>query len=167
MTMIGACTNHRLPIGTREPWKPVGARIRKAGYVIAWPPRLWQGLFVRKSPYQTLLVALGMVAMLVSLVAMPLVSTYALAMAGMAPAAQSSAGEMPCHKPGQPEQCPDCPQKVCPGMGTCLVKCFQPLSPPATAETLQAPATMPLHASEPAQVAAGALIPPLLRPPSV
>lgn len=110
---------------------------------------------------------LGMVAMLGALAAMPLTSTYALAMAGAAHAGQSSAGEMPCHKPAKPAPCPHCPQKACPEMGTCLVKCFQQLVPPLTGGMTLAPPVVVLLAPEPPAVTASSLVPPLLRPPSV
>ena len=72
-----------------------------------------------------------MLAMLGALISMPMTSTYAFAMAGAKTAATASMDGMPCHKPVK--HCPDCPQKVCPDIGTCLVKCFQPLSPPVAA----------------------------------
>jgi len=108
-----------------------------------------------------------MLAMLGALAAMPLTSTYALAMAGDAHADQSSADEMPCHKPAKPAPCPDCPQKVCPDMGTCLVKCFQQLVLPLTGGMPLRPLVASKLAPEPSAVAASSLVPPLLRPPSV
>ena len=47
----------------------------------------------------------------------------------------STMDEMPCHNPAKP--CPDCPQKVCPEMGNCLVKSFQPLPQPIAEARLQ------------------------------
>ena len=66
---------------------------------------------------------------------MPLTATYALAMAGTPAISHDMSmmdakGEMPCHKPMKP--CSNCPQKVCPEMGSCLVKCFQPLPVPVS-----------------------------------
>ena len=89
---------------------------------------MWQSNLVRNRLFQRWFVVLGMVAMLGALIAMPMTSTYAFAMAGAKTTATAAMGEMPCHKPAKP--CPDCPQKVCPEMGSCLVKCFQPLSLP-------------------------------------
>ena len=105
-----------------------------------------------------------MIAMLGALIALPMTASIALAMAGPM-VAKSAAHEMPCHKPVKP--CPNCPQKVCPDMGTCLVKCFQPLYSPVADEGL--PGTMVSSRLSPAlsQVATSSLVPPLLRPPSV
>ncbi len=134
---------------------------------IARAPQLWQGNRVTTRLYHRWFALLGMVAMLGALVAMPSSNTYAVGMAGKFDAAQSAADEMPCHKPSAPMPCPDCPQKVCPDMSTCLVKCFQQFVPPltgghvgrATSAARLRPALSP--------VAASALVPPLLRPPSV
>ncbi|KAB2943614.1 MAG: hypothetical protein F9K20_02850 [Hyphomicrobium sp.] len=105
-----------------------------------------------------------MLAMLGALIAMPMTASVALAMATSTSAAAASE-QMPCHKPANP--CPDCPQKVCPDMGTCLVTCFQPLSSPvADAPPQSRVASSRLLPAAP-QVAADSLIPPLLRPPSV
>ena len=76
-----------------------------------------------------------MLAMLGALISMPMTSTYAFAMAGAKTAATASMDGIPCHKPVK--HCPDCPQKVCPDIATCLVKCFQPLSPPVAEASLQ------------------------------
>lgn len=113
---------------------------------------------------------LGILAMLGALVAMPLTSTYALAMAGtsqVAHADMASADEMPCHKPAKQSPCPDCPQKVCPEMGTCLVKCFQQLVPPLASGAHLAPPIASRLAPTADGVVASSLVPPLLRPPSV
>ncbi len=110
-----------------------------------------------------------MIAMLGAVVAMPLSSTYALAMASsnhaMAKPTTAMKHEMPCQKPAKP--CPDCPQKVCPEMGTCLVKCFQPLSSPVAEVGVHRLAVASRVRPASSQVSAGFLIPPLLRPPSV
>ena len=80
-----------------------------------------------------------MVAMFGALLSMPVTSTYAFAMSGQSAvmasdshdmAVSSLSKDMDCAKPAN--HCPNCPQKFCPEMGNCLVKCFQPLSPPAT-----------------------------------
>jgi len=122
---------------------------------------------VRKRFYHRWFVVLGMLAMLGAPVVMPLTSTYALAMAGTAHAAQTSAAEMPCHKPAKPAPCPNCPLKACPEMGTCLVKCFQQLVPPLAGGMQLAPPVVVLLAPEPSAVTASSLVPHLLRPPSV
>jgi hypothetical protein len=106
-----------------------------------------------------------MLAMLGALISMPMTSTYAFAMAEAKTAAAASMDGLPCHKPVK--HCPDCPQKVCPDIGTCLVKCFQPLSPPVAEASLQGDVVSARVAPEPSQVRATSLIPPLLRPPSV
>jgi hypothetical protein len=109
------------------------------------------------------LVILGMLAMLGALVAVPLSSTYALAMAS-ADHAMAVKHEMPCHKSVKKpvKHCPDCPD-----MGTCLGKCFQPLSAPVAETRLLGAVVTSCVLPEPSQIAAGSLIPPLLRPPSV
>lgn len=112
-----------------------------------------------------------MLAMLGALVSMPLTATYALAMAGTRPAVShhmtvaDAKGEMPCHKPMK--SCPDCPQKICPEMGSCLVKCFQPLPAPVSEARLSRDVIVERVAPSSTAVTAGSLIPPLLRPPSV
>ncbi len=129
---------------------------------------MWQSRPVSKRLYQRWTVVLGMIAMLGAVVAMPLSSTYALAMVSVSHATAkhtTAKHEMPCHKPAKP--CPECPQKVCPEMGTCLVKCFQPLSSPTAEVRIHRLAVASRVLPEPPQVAAGSLIPPLLRPPSV
>jgi hypothetical protein len=136
----------------------------RASLALSW--RLWHFEFVKKRLFQRWFVVLGMLAMLSALIAAPMSSTYALAMTGAAPAATSEAmADMPCHQPAK--RCPNCPQKVCPDMGTCMVKCFQPLNMPVSETRLPAvrfslrlsPASM--------QATAGSITPPLLRPPSV
>ncbi len=114
---------------------------------------------------------LGMLAMLGTLLSMPLTATYAFAMAGAARAIShdmsmtDAKGEMPCHKPMK--SCPGCPQKICPEMGSCLVKTFQPLPPLVPETRLQGDVIVGRVAPMPVAVTAGSLIPPLLRPPSV
>ncbi len=123
-----------------------------------------------KRLFQRWFAVLGMVAMLSALVAMPLTATYAFAMSGNTTASakmamSGQADEMPCHKAGK--HCPDCPQKFCPEMANCLVKCFQPLSPPLSDAALYRDIFSDRVAPAPALVTAGSLIPPLLRPPSI
>lgn len=121
---------------------------------------------MRKRIYHRWFVVLGMLAMLGALVAMPMTSTFAMAV-GAAYADQSSADEMPCHRPAKPAHCPNCPQKMCPDMGTCLAKCFQQLVPPLTGGMPLGLLVAAKLAPEPSAVAASSLVPPLLRPPSV
>jgi hypothetical protein len=126
---------------------------------------------VRNRLFQRWFATLGMLAMLGALMSMPLTATYAFAMASAKPAAAhgmsmaDAKGEMPCHKPMKP--CPHCPQKVCPEMGSCLVKCFQPLPPPISEAQLLGDGITGRVAPMLVAVTAGSLIAPLLRPPSV
>lgn len=132
---------------------------------------VWQSDFVRNRLFQRWFIVLGMVAMFGALLSMPLTATYALAMVGTQPPVShgmmmaDAKGEMPCQKPMK--SCPHCPQKVCPEMGSCLVKCFQPLPVPASEARLYGDAITGRVAPMPVAVTAGSLIPPLLRPPSV
>ena len=109
-------------------------------------------------------VVLGMFAMLGALITVPMTTSSALAMRGPA-TASPAAEQMPCHKPVKP--CPDCPQKVCPDMGACLVNCVQPLSPAIAEASLRGTAARALVLPAPSRVAAASLVSPLLRPPSV
>ncbi|RUO99853.1 hypothetical protein [Hyphomicrobium sp.] len=113
---------------------------------------------------QRWLVVLGMVAMFGALISMPLASTYALAMAG-AKTTATTMSEMPCHNPAK--HCPDCPQKVCPEMGNCLVKSFQPLPQPIAEARLQRDVIGKRMMPTLSSVTASFLTPPLLRPPIV
>jgi hypothetical protein len=118
---------------------------------------------VRKRLFHRWFLVLGMVAMLGSVVTVPMTTSIAVAMAG--PTTAATADQMPCHKPAKP--CPDCPQKVCPNMGSCLVKCFQPLSEPTSEAHLLGTLLSSRILPALSQVTAESLIPPLLRPPSV
>jgi hypothetical protein len=105
-----------------------------------------------------------MFAMLGLLIAVPMTTPAAVAMA--APATASAAPDkMPCHEPVDP--CPDCPQKICPDMGACLVHCFQPLSPAIAEARLHGTAVRSQVLPAPSPILATSLVPPLLRPPSV
>lgn len=116
-----------------------------------------------------------MVAMLGALVSMPLTATYAFAMSGKAATSATEPAHdmdmsaaktpMPCDSPAK--HCPDCPQKVCPDMGSCLVKCFQPFQSPLAEAQLSGEIVRDRVAPGHALVIAGSLIPPLLRPPRV
>jgi len=120
---------------------------------------------------------LGMFAMLVALVAVPLASASVVAapgapdgMAAMDTAhamADAAAEEMPCHRSAPPQHCPDCPQQACPNLGACLVKCFQTLSSPLTAIVLHRDVASSRIAPALSPARPGSLTPPLLRPPSV
>lgn len=146
---------------------------------------LWHSDIVRRRLYQRWFLALGMLAMLGAVVAVPVSSTYALGMAtsqhGAAAAhagqhakhaamdqhtrhASGAKQDMPCHKPVK--HCPNCPQNACPDLGNCLVKCFQQLSPPQAEAQLLGIIPRARVAPAPSRVSASSLIPPLLRPPS-
>lgn len=123
-----------------------------------------------KRLFQRWFAIVGMVAMLGTVMAMPLTATYAFAMSSNATvfakmAMSGQIDDMSCDGPAK--HCPGCPQKVCPEMGSCLVKCFQPLPALLTATALHRDAVADRVPPAPAVVAAGSLIPPLLRPPSV
>ena len=126
---------------------------------------MWQSNLVRNRLFQRWFVVLGMIAMLGALIAMPLTSTYALAVAGAKTTTTAAMDEMPCHKPAKP--CPHCPQKVCPDMGSCLVKCFQSLSLPVSEAASARHYAEFAGLADLSQVTSDSLIPPLLRPPSV
>jgi hypothetical protein len=118
-----------------------------------------------------------MVAMLGALVSMPLASTYAFAMSaqlskqttmamnGAHDSQKAAAKKMPCDSPAN--HCPSCPQKVCPEMGSCLVKCFQPLPSPFADAQFYGEITRDRVAPGHALITVGSLISPPLRPPSV
>ena len=123
---------------------------------------------MRSYNFQRWFFALGMIAMIGALVALPMASTYALGMAGSAPKASSAMADMPCHMSTMPaKHCTECPQKVCPDMGTCMVKCFQSLSLPMSDD--HGTGIVESDRLRPAlsQLRTGSRIPPLLRPPSV
>jgi hypothetical protein len=122
------------------------------------------------------LLALGIVAMLSSLMSVTLAGRMAGPPQQMVQSSASHANAlvvptsshavaMPCHKPTKP--CPQCPKSICPDMAICLAKCVQ--QAPALSELDAAPPIIMLRVSWPAsdQTLAGSLIPPLLRPPSV
>ena len=130
---------------------------------------------VRNRLFQRCFFLLGMAAMLGALVSMPLASTYAFAMSAQSSKSmamniahdghKTTAEKMPCDSPVK--HCPDCPQKVCPDMGSCLVKCFQPLPSPLAEAQFYGEITRDRVAPGHTLVTASSLIPPLLRPPSV
>jgi hypothetical protein len=121
---------------------------------------------VRHRFYRRWLVVLGMLAMLGALVSLPLTATYAVAMAGVHSSSMSaSSDEMPCHKPAVP--CAGCPQKVCPDMGNCLLKCFQPLFPPIGVFHVQGIVVTSLAVPSAYPACITSHVSPILRPPIV
>ncbi len=98
--------------------------------------------------------------MLLALVAIPAGIALASVKSDMAAMAASS-DDMPCNHP-----CPGC-AKPCPDMGSCLIKCFQPLSQMPTQAIVERRLVRVLVAPGASQRVSGAPIPPLLRPPSV
>ena len=132
------------------------------GYV-AVQLKVWQSRFVRHRIFQRWFATLGTVAMFGALLSMPMTASYALAMAAAKSGPTAAVGQMPCHD----KNCPDCPQKVCPDMGNCLVKCFQSLSAPAAEARLRGVVPSERVMPAPTRVTASSLTPPLLRPPSV
>lgn len=136
--------------------------------------KVWQSTAVQKRSLQLWFAILGMVAMIGALASMPLASTSAFAMSGKSSAStmkmahgvtEAAADEMPCHKPAK--HCPNCPEKACSDMGSCLVKCFQSLSSPASAALLDRNVAGERVLPTLSLATVGSLIPPLLRPPSV
>ena len=122
-------------------------------------PPLWHCHCVKNTLHRCFVV-LGVIAMVLALVAVPAGIALASAKSDMTTMAGSS-DEMPCDHP-----CPGC-AKPCPDMGSCLLKCFQPLAnSPMEARALVrsvrqlVPPGLSRRTSE-------APIPPLLRPPSI
>ena len=105
-------------------------------------------------------VALGVLAMLMALVAIPAGIALASAKPDMA-AMSASSNDMPCNHP-----CPGC-AKPCPDMGSCLLKCFQPLSNAPVQASVQRNGVQDLVLPGLSRRISEAPIPPLLRPPSV
>ncbi|MEO8684640.1 MAG: hypothetical protein ABI414_07350 [Devosia sp.] len=126
--------------------------------------KVWQFKSVKKRIGHRWFAVLGLIAMLGAVTTMPLTATYAMTQVG-AVSTNKAMGDMPCHK--TPKHCPDCPQKVCPELGTCLVKCFQSPFQPVAGTMLQRPLVTMGVLPAPPQVAGDSLVPPLLRPPSV
>jgi hypothetical protein len=105
-------------------------------------------------------VALGLLAMGMALVAIPAGIALASAKSNMMAAADNS-GHVPCQK-----SCPHC-AKTCPDMGSCLLKCFQPLSNFPSSVSLEEHDANSVAPPGLSQRIAETPIPPLLRPPSV
>jgi hypothetical protein len=119
---------------------------------------------VAKHIYHRWFIVLGLIAMFGAIITVPLTATYAIAKAGAVPTADTM-NDMPCHK--TTKHCPDCPQKVCPDLGTCLMKCFQSLYQPAAVSQVRGSTVAERVLPAPPEVISDSLIPPLLRPPSV
>jgi hypothetical protein len=105
-------------------------------------------------------VALGLIAMAMALAAIPAGIALASAKSNMMAMADNS-GDMPCHHP-----CPHC-AKSCPDMGSCLLKCFQPLSNVPSSVSPEGHDANSVAPPALSQRIAGTPVPPLLRPPSV
>ena len=120
---------------------------------------LWHCPNVKRSLHRCF-VALGVLAMAMALVAIPAGIALASAKSDMAAMAGSS-DDMPCDHP-----CPGC-AKPCPDMGSCLLKCFQPLSNAPVQASVQAHTVRDLIPPGLSRRISEAPIPPLLRPPSV
>jgi hypothetical protein len=121
--------------------------------------RLWHCGGVKRTLHRWF-VALGVLAMVMALVAIPAGITLASAKSDMA-AMTASSDDMPCNHP-----CPGC-AKPCPDMGSCLLKCFQPLSQVPALAVVERHPVGDLIAPGVSQRMTAAPIPPLLRPPSV
>jgi hypothetical protein len=98
--------------------------------------------------------------MVMALVAIPAGLALASAKSDMA-AMSGNSDEMPCKHP-----CPGC-AKPCPDMGSCLLKCFQPLSNFPMQASLQSHSARDHIPPGLSRRITEAPIPPLLRPPSV
>lgn len=122
---------------------------------------------MRRSELHRWVSVLAMVGMVGALLAVPLSVTFAVAAAGTKLVTASSDSGMPCHKPARQKTCPNCPQKACPDMGTCLAKCVQQLVPLVGAGQGIGPPRSSRLSPLPSQVSAGTLVPPLIRPPNV
>jgi hypothetical protein len=120
---------------------------------------LWHPGVVKRTLHRCF-VALGLLAMALALTAIPAGIVLASAKADTATIADN-ADEMPCHHP-----CPGC-AKPCPDMGTCLLKCLQPLSDIASNAAIQISRVRHLVPLALSRRITEAPIPPLLRPPSV
>jgi hypothetical protein len=120
---------------------------------------LWHSPSVKRSLHRWF-VALGVLAMVMALVAIPAGIALASAKFDMA-AMSASSDDMPCNHP-----CPGC-AKPCPDMGSCLLKCFQQLSNAPTQPSVHGHSVRDLIPPGLSRRISEAPIPPLLRPPSV
>ena len=140
--------------------RELGREQASAILYIVVPVALWHSVGVKRRLHRSFVV-LGLVAMVAALVAIPAGITLAQSKSHAAMAmADDADGGMPCDHP-----CPCCP-KPCPDMGSCLLKCFQQLSPIPGQASIDAPLVRePVRLSLSRRIA-DAPIPPLLRPPS-
>ena len=106
-------------------------------------------------------VVLGLMAMVMALVAIPVGITLAASKSHTATVMADNADNMPCNHP-----CPGC-AKPCPDMGNCLLKCFQQLWPAPNQTSFTGSFLRGLVALGVSRRIVEAPIPPLLRPPSV
>jgi hypothetical protein len=131
--------------------------------MITQSKQLWRFNHLKNRLFQRWFLVLGMVAMLGAIIVVPV--TSALAAANTTSASSMGMGDTPCHKPAK--SCPDCPEKSCPSLSACLVKCFQKLSALPTEARLDRTTVSSRVWPAPSLVTASSLTPPLLRPPSV
>ena len=96
--------------------------------------------------------------MALALAAIPSGIALASAKSNMATMAGAS-GDMPC------KDCPDC-DKPCPDMGSCLLKCFQPLTQTPASANVGGDVFKHFVPNRLSDRIAEAPRPPLLRPPS-
>ncbi len=120
---------------------------------------------MRHRLFQRLFAMLGMLAILAALVAVPASATNVSAMTTGQKSATSGdlsmaalADEMPCHKTAK--HCPNCPQKVCPELGSCLIKCFQSFFEPSAGAPFRAPMIAMRVVPAPSQAGGGFSCPP-------
>jgi hypothetical protein len=132
---------------------------QRASSVLVAALPLWHCFSVKRSLHRWF-VALGVLAMAMALVAIPAGIALASAKSEMADMADSS-DDMPCDHP-----CPGC-AKPCPDMGSCLLKCFQPLSNAPVQASVLGNSVRNLIPPGLSRRISEAPIPPLLRPPSV
>lgn len=170
----------RRAVRQREPGEPIRAELSDCSgkpRLTAAPPnvvccrRLWHSTHVRSRIYRRWCLVLGMIAMLGAVLSVPLSAAHAFQLAASHDAQQTAAvkQDMPCHnhKPVKADHCPNCPQKTCPDLGSCLVKCFQQLTPLPVDVRLQADMGRDRIPPAAAHESAGTLTPQLLRPPRV
>lgn len=131
--------------------------------MITQSKQFWHLRHLKIRLVQRWFLVLGVLAMLGAVFVFPVTSAFAATNATSA--GSMSMGDTPCHKPLKP--CPECPQKSCPNMAACLVKCFQNLSALPTEVRLDRKTVSARVLPPPSLVTASSLIPPLLRPPIV
>ncbi len=145
------------------------------GCQIAVRPKLWHLPGMLRSLLHRWCLILGIMAMVSALVSVPASAASVFAAMGTGTntpqsthhgmSASATEAPMPCKV--AMKHCPHCPQKICPELAGCGVKCFQAFSPLPAEEHLMGEILRERLAPGRASVTAGSLIPPLLRPPSV